>query len=122
MLAGPAGGTYAELQASLAAGESVKGTISATVRIEIDVETTHHTVSNVIGVLPGTDPVLRDEWIVLTAHFDHVGVYPMPPGEDGINNGADDNASGTAAVLEVARRLAGEDDLKRSVVFAFVSG
>ncbi|MFG1691422.1 M20/M25/M40 family metallo-hydrolase [Gemmatimonadota bacterium] len=121
-LAGPAGGTYAELQASLAAGESAKGAIPATVRIEIDVETTNHSVSNVIGVLPGTDPVLRDEWVVLTAHFDHVGVYPMPPGVDGINNGADDNASGTAAVLEVARRLAGEDDLKRSVAFAFVSG
>jgi hypothetical protein len=122
VLAGPAGGTYAQLQASLAAGESVVGDIAATVRIDIDVETTRHTVSNVIGVLRGTDPTLRDEWIVLTAHYDHVGVYPVPPGEDGINNGADDNASGTAAVLEVARRLVEEDDLKRSVVFAFVSG
>ena len=122
VLAGPAGGTYTELQASLAAGESATGDIPASVRIEIDVGTTRHTVSNVIGVLRGTDPTLRDEWVVLTAHYDHVGVYPMPPGEDGICNGADDNASGTAAVLEVARRLAEEDDLKRSVVFAFVSG
>ena len=122
VLAGHAGGTYAELQERLAAGESVKGDLAATVRIEIDVETTRGTASNVIGVLRGSDPILRDEWVVLTAHHDHVGVYPMPRGEDGINNGADDNASGTAAVLEVARRLAGEDGLKRSVVFAFVSG
>jgi len=122
ILAGEAGGSYGELQARLATGESMAGDIDATVRIEIDAETTRGTASNVVGILPGTDPTLRDEWVVLTAHYDHVGVYPMPPGEDGINNGADDNASGTAAVLEVARRLAGEDGLKRSVVFAFVSG
>lgn len=122
LLAEAAGGTYAELQARPDGGGSLAGDIAATVRIEIDVETTRGTASNVIGVLRGTDPTLREEWIVLTAHYDHVGVYPMPPGEDGINNGADDNASGTAAVLEVARRLAGEDGLKRSVLFAFVSG
>ncbi len=121
-LARVAGGSYAQLQERIAAGESVAGDLAATVRIEINAETTQHTANNVIGVLPGTDPTLRDEWVILTAHYDHVGVYPVPPGEDGICNGADDNASGTGAVLEVARRLAAEDDLKRSVMVAFFSG
>jgi Zn-dependent M28 family amino/carboxypeptidase len=76
----------------------------------------------VIGILPGTDADLRDEWVILTAHYDHVGVFPVPPGEDGIYNGADDNASGTAAVLEVARRLGTGGPMKRSVMVAFLAG
>jgi hypothetical protein len=122
ILAEAAGGTYEELQEHLAQGQSVTKDLSASVRIEIDAETTRHLTSNVIGILPGTDAALREEWVVLTAHYDHVGVSPVPPGEDGIFNGADDNASGTAAVLEVARRLATAGSMKRSVMIAFLSG
>jgi hypothetical protein len=122
VLAGVAGGTYAELQDRIRGGESVRGDIAASVRIEIGAETRRGIAHNVLAVLPGSDRVLRDEWIVLTAHYDHLGAYDAPPGEDGIFNGADDNASGTAAVVEVARRLAAVGPLDRSVAVALVSG
>ncbi len=59
---------------------------------------------NVIGMLPGTDPSLADEYIAVTAHFDHIGVTYQPGVTDSINNGARDNGMGTVALLEVARR------------------
>jgi Zn-dependent M28 family amino/carboxypeptidase len=59
--------------------------------------------------------------VVLSAHYDHVGAHQVPPGQDGIWNGADDNASGTAAVLELARELAARPG-KRSVLVFFTSG
>lgn len=80
---------------------------------------------NVVAVLPGRDPALRDEYVVLSAHMDHVGVGRPDAAGDSIYNGADDNASGTAALLEVARALAAlpaEQRPRRSVVFLHVSG
>ena len=72
------------------------------------------TYKNVVGVIPGNDPVLKDEYIIIGAHYDHLGV------RDGkIYNGADDNASGTATIIEVARILKSQqDNLKRSVIVA----
>jgi hypothetical protein len=70
---------------------------------------------NVIGVLPGSDPVLRDEVVVLGSHFDHLGIG-RPVNGDSIYNGADDDASGTVAVLEAARALAGGTRPKRTVL------
>ena len=57
------------------------------------------TVNNVIGIVEGSDPVLKNECIIYTAHFDHVGVNQ----EGEAFNGADDNASGSMALLEVAQ-------------------
>lgn len=77
---------------------------------------------NVVAVLRGTDPVLRDEYIVFSAHMDHVGINPSA-GPDSIFNGADDDASGTAGVLELAEaysRSGGRP--KRSLIFLTVSG
>src|SRR5690606_29411225 len=65
------------------------------------------TVPNVVAVLPGSDPVLRDEYVVFSAHMDHVGVG-VPVADDSIFNGADDDASGTSAVLEVAQAFAAQ--------------
>jgi hypothetical protein len=73
------------------------------------------TSPNVVGVLPGTDPVLKDEYIVVTAHLDHVGIQG---GE--VFNGADDNASGSAAVIEAAE-AAGMVPGKRSIVFVLLT-
>jgi len=70
---------------------------------------------NVVGIIPGADPALREELIVLGAHFDHVGVG-RPVDGDSIYNGADDDASGTVAVLEVARALAREHPPGRGVL------
>jgi Zn-dependent M28 family amino/carboxypeptidase len=72
---------------------------------------------NVVGVLPGTDPRLKNEYVVLSAHLDHIGVTPPVKG-DSINNGALDNASGVATTLEVARLLRiSKMPTKRSVLF-----
>ncbi len=72
---------------------------------------------NVIGVLPGSDPVLRDSYVLVTAHYDHLGIRGSGPG-DHIYNGADDDASGTASALEIAETLAALPERpRRSVVF-----
>ena len=70
--------------------------------------------TDVVGVIEGSDPVLKDEYIVLGAHYDHLGVR-----NDQVYNGADDNASGSAALIEIARELyASRENLKRSVIIA----
>lgn len=82
---------------------------------------------NVVGVLAGSDPTLRDQAIVVDAHYDHIGVAGagrcVAVGADSICNGADDDASGTVAVIEVARMLAGDPQRpKRTIVFLLVTG
>lgn len=74
--------------------------------------------ANVIGYIEGSDPVLKEEYVVIGAHYDHLGFKKI--GRDTvIYNGADDNASGTAAMLEIARALsARETKPARTVVFA----
>ncbi|HYJ78596.1 MAG TPA: M20/M25/M40 family metallo-hydrolase, partial [Longimicrobiaceae bacterium] len=77
---------------------------------------------NVVAMIPGSDPVLRNEYVVLSAHMDHVGVGQAVNG-DSIYNGADDDGSGTTGILEVAEafaRLGARP--KRTIVFLHVSG
>jgi len=76
--------------------------------------------ANVIGVLPGTDPELQDEHVVLTAHFDHLGIG-KPRGDDAIYNGAVDNASGCAGLLALARAAALLPERRRSMLFLAVT-
>ncbi len=80
---------------------------------------------NVIAILQGSDPMLRSEYVVVGAHYDHLGRMPDfsldPEAKDAIRNGADDNASGTAAVMELARLLSMHPP-RRSVIFANFSG
>ena len=76
---------------------------------------------NTIGILEGSDPALRDEYLVFSAHMDHIGVTPGP--RDSINNGADDNASGTAGVIELAEAFSRPGaQPRRSLIFLTVSG
>jgi len=78
--------------------------------------------ANIVALLRGSDPVLRDEYVVLSAHYDHVGIGRAVAG-DSIYNGADDNASGTSALLEVAEALSGmRERPRRSIIFLHVSG
>lgn len=72
---------------------------------------------NVIGVLPGTDPALADELVVVTAHLDHIGICRMEEAEDRICNGALDNASGTSIMIETARALAEAGGTRRPIAF-----
>jgi hypothetical protein len=71
---------------------------------------------NVLGLIPGKDANLKDEIVVIGAHYDHVGVS-----EQGVFNGADDNASGTSAILETVRVLALDAANKRSILVALYS-
>lgn len=75
------------------------------------------TSANVLGWLPGTDPALADEPIVVTAHLDHIGIGPAING-DAIYNGALDNALGSAAMLAAAEQLAAAPRLRRPILFA----
>jgi Zn-dependent M28 family amino/carboxypeptidase len=77
--------------------------------------------NNVIAVLPGSDPKLKDEAIIYTAHYDHLGMRADVKG-DNIYNGADDNATGVAMLLEMAHVLAeSKTKPKRSIIFASVT-
>ncbi|MBI2403496.1 MAG: M20/M25/M40 family metallo-hydrolase, partial [Gemmatimonadetes bacterium] len=78
---------------------------------------------NVAGILEGSDPHLKSEYVVFSAHMDHLGVERPAVRGDSINNGADDNASGTAAVIELAEAFAKLNPRpKRSLIFLTVSG
>jgi hypothetical protein len=86
-------------------------------RIRVGLERADRRTANVIGILPGTDPALAGEAVVIGAHYDHLGrqrgiVHP----------GADDNASGTAVVLGLARAAAAAGGMPRTLVFALFSG
>jgi len=74
--------------------------------------------ANVIGMIEGSDPVLKAEYVIMTAHLDHLGISGS--GADRINNGALDNAGGVAAMLEAARMLA-QDPPRRSVLVVALS-
>ena len=116
------------------APKSLQDSLAAAARSEVqsfplNLEATVRTVSelrrlsspNVIGILPGSDPALRGEAVVFTAHLDHQGVGPANNG-DSIYNGAFDNAIGVSMMLEAARALATEGKRpRRSVVFAAVT-
>ena len=77
--------------------------------------------ANIIGVLEGSDPRLKDEYVVYTGHLDHIGVRPGKDGDD-IHNGAYDNAAGVGAILEIAQAMSVMSVRpRRSVVFAMVT-
>ena len=86
----------------------------------VEIERKKATVKNVVGVLEGQGP-LAEETIIIGAHYDHLGMGgpgSLAPGVKAVHNGADDNASGVAALIEVARQLASRPEkLRRRVVF-----
>ena len=78
--------------------------------------------ANVAAAIPGSDPALKDEWVIYTTHWDHFGIGPAVNG-DTIYRGAIDNASGTGGLLELARAMnAAAPKPRRSVLFLFVTG
>jgi hypothetical protein len=115
------------LQRSIDEGDAPVAADLGDLRVRLKATLRKASSENVVGVLRGSDPSLRDEWVVVGAHYDHVG-----RGQDGgldrrqygqIHNGADDNASGTAALLEVAGWFAGRPQRpRRSLLFVAFSG
>lgn len=103
-------------------GKTHKQAFDATLRVEKHIEKKPVvTTWNVVGFIEGNDPTLKNEYIVLGAHYDHLGLGGPSSKSDKKNTihyGADDNASGTAALLEIAEKIASNrTQLKRSVLF-----
>ncbi len=99
-----------------------------TVKGIIEVIHQREKTANVVAVLEGNDPLLKDEYLVAGAHYDHLGFGgtgsgSRMPDTNAVHNGADDNASGTAMVMALAKRLgADKGKIKRSIIFAAFSG
>lgn len=108
---------FADAQAGKPQAFDLPATLSLTLRAALG----RTQCTNVVGVLPGSDPALAGEYVVFTAHLDHLGKGAAVNG-DTIYNGALDNASGTAVMLEAARLLAtGKTRPKRSIIFLAVT-
>lgn len=74
---------------------------------------------NVVGVIEGNDPVLKNEFVILGAHYDHIGISEVGVDGDFVNNGANDDASGVTAVAELAKYFGTHKTNKRSILVAF---
>jgi hypothetical protein len=99
--------------------------VSGNVAIRINLVKKQVDAYNVIGILPGTDPQLKSEAIIIGAHYDHLGhggSGSLAANSTDIHYGADDNASGTSAVIELARHFAKEKKNKRTLIFMAFGG
>ena len=116
------GHTIAELLATADKGEVLpKFPLKITVHANVTVIRTKISSPNVIGILPGSDLKLKSEYVVISAHLDHVGAG-LPINGDSIYNGAMDNASGVASLIEIAKHIkAAGIHPRRSLIFAAVT-
>ncbi|MGC2237450.1 MAG: M20/M25/M40 family metallo-hydrolase [Pyrinomonadaceae bacterium] len=99
--------------------------LKPTKKISLNVSLKSDTVytQNVVGILEGSDPVLKNEYVAVGAHYDHVGTNPFAAGDDKIWNGADDDGSGTVSVLSMAEAFSkGAQRPKRSILFIWHAG
>jgi Zn-dependent M28 family amino/carboxypeptidase len=107
---------------ALKRGESQSFSLKVNAHLKVSTEISRVESSNLIGLIPGSDPKLKDEYIVYVAHLDHFGIGNPVKG-DSIYNGAHDNASGVAIVLEIAKAFKALPVApKRSIVIAIVTG
>jgi hypothetical protein len=114
--------TLGQVFAAAKASKPQSFALPATARIHTVANTTVIESPNIVAELKGSDPSLRDQYVVYTAHVDHLGICPAVDG-DNVCHGALDNASGTASLLEIARAYAGlPKPPRRSVLFVFVTG
>ncbi|HZG47061.1 MAG TPA: M20/M25/M40 family metallo-hydrolase [Allosphingosinicella sp.] len=121
----------AQVAADLQAKRPVRGfAFAPAMRLERTVEPDRFTSPNVVAIIPGSDPALRNEYVLLSAHLDHVGIRGEATGQrniagaedDRIFNGAMDNATGIATLLEVARKFMEPGNRpKRSILIAAVT-
>ena len=115
------GRTFPELLAIADKAEPLpRFALNQSLRATVSVETTRTSSPNVVALLPGADPKLKAEYVVLTAHLDGLGVG-TPVDGDAIFNGAMDNATGVASLIEQARALTAGAPPRRSVLFVAVT-
>jgi Zn-dependent M28 family amino/carboxypeptidase len=115
------GRTFAEMSALADASRPVPGfALGSTLRASIAARHAPVRSNNVVGLLRGSDPALRDEYVVLTAHLDHLGIG-RPVDGDPLFNGALDNAAGVASILDIARSLKAGPRPRRSILFVLVT-
>ncbi len=117
------GHTLAEILAAATAEKPLpKFPLAVSFRAKTAIKKSQVESQNIVAVLPGSDPNLKNEYVALTAHIDHLGIG-QPIKGDKIYNGAMDNASGVASWLEIARQLSeAKTPLKRSLLFVIVTG
>ena len=149
---------YADIKAKADAREALPAAVLKDVKLTINVDATYDIVQtrltrNVVGIIPGTDPKLKDSYVMFGAHYDHIGYQQTPPGQgrggfgggggggaapaaggcvgqardtprpgDNINNGADDDGSGTVATMAIAKAFAAGPKPKRSLLFVWHAG
>jgi len=107
---------------TLRSGKPASLSLPVTLDMQVSSEYTTLKTNNIVGILPGSDPVLKNEYVVYAAHIDHLGIT-APVNGDSINNGAHDNASGSAILLETARAFKNLPKApKRSVIFLSCTG
>jgi hypothetical protein len=106
-----AGRSLADVQKQADAEKNVTASLPVTVRIEADVKKVKKVTANIVGMLEGSDPVLKNEVVVIGAHMDHLGMgspYSLAKSSaPAVHHGADDNASGTAGVMQLAAYFSG---------------
>jgi hypothetical protein len=127
---------YADLKEKAAAQEplpqfALKG-VKVTFNVDVDYAIVRTRLThNVVGIVEGSDPKLKDTYVLYGAHYDHLGYREAPQGggsrcpgdpQDTINNGADDDGSGTVAIMSIARAFALGPKPKRSILFVWHTG
>jgi hypothetical protein len=116
------GHPWKDVQAAALDGKAVAIPLSVTATIHVVSQHSEVASPNIAAILPGSDAQLKNEYVVYSAHLDHLGIGD-PVNGDSIYNGAADNASGTAALLEIARALSSAPVApRRSIVFLAVTG
>jgi hypothetical protein len=96
------GKSYTDLKTAAATASQTQS-IKSTATIAYATENKDVKAVDVLGFLPGSDPKLKDEVLIFSAHYDHIGLVTTPGATDKVNNGADDDGSGTTGVLEIAQ-------------------
>lgn len=104
----------------LSDGQIIHADIPARLTASVNYPQRKFSSPNLVAMLPGNDPILKEEMIVMTAHLDHLGIRKI--GQDSIYNGTLDNASGSAALLTLAHRLSEEKSNSRTIVFVLLNG
>jgi Zn-dependent M28 family amino/carboxypeptidase len=119
------GKTYDQLKTATATAKQTQ-TVKSAINVAYNTEKKDVKAVDVVGYMPGSDATLKSEVLVFSAHYDHIGLNTRPGATDKVNNGADDDGSGTTGVLEIARAFsqAKKDGKgpKRSVLFLFNVG